>query len=141
MGNGLFFWSVGLVIKMSKNPLKKPNGAPNHCPYCGFLLKFDLSFLPTSFVCPNCREILWGVNCPQGIWWFDHSFISNLVDFFSNKFGAKKSDIINKLNNLFFELDSLDLAEIVLKYEELNDDQLSLDLFFDYLIKKVEETR
>ncbi len=109
---------------------RTPEGEANHCPVCGEEVQLEPSYPPGDAPCPNCGTLLWFNRTSSGTWFLEAKKLKPIFDrvrsILADYLHMKKEEItlitpLRKSVDPFageIEVDSLDLVEIVMEFEE-----------------------
>ena len=102
---------------------RTPEGQPATCPLCGASVVVEPSVLFGDATCPNCGQLLWFLQIADQTRLFDPLQRSpnkgRLLEFLAQQWGVAREKIENNasfVNDL--GLDSLDMVELVMEFEE-----------------------
>jgi acyl carrier protein len=121
---------------------RTPEGEPNVCPVCEGAISIEPSSPSGDAPCPQCGTLLWFVNTENGVRLYETELLKELRDRLIEVVGDKPgltpgeafelattiAHIIGRFS--VFDLDSLDMVELVMELEEnefgvkLSSDQL-----------------
>ncbi|HUT93197.1 MAG TPA: phosphopantetheine-binding protein [Thermoguttaceae bacterium] len=99
---------------------RTPEGTPNRCPICGADVKIEPSVLFGDAPCPHCGHLLWFTNVPEPRL-FEHEEAPGLRRRLCERLAeilGVSADAIQGDPTFARRLDSLDVVELVMEFEE-----------------------
>ena len=102
---------------------RTPEGQPSTCPLCQARVVVEPSLLIGDATCPRCGQLLWFIQIPGEIRFFDakgnRTQKARIVDDLASQLGIDPAEVVNN-PSLWNELekDSLDLVELVMGLED-----------------------
>jgi acyl carrier protein len=113
-------YNLGMAATVSS---RTPEGEPKLCPVCGALICIEPSTPSGDGPCPGCGVLLWFLHTSRGVRLYEVNCIASIreraANILARALGAGKEELTRSIASIDdFKMDSLDIVELVMDFED-----------------------